>query len=273
MLGPSHALSGAAVWFTGSLAMEQFAHYHQSPIQLAVGTAMCAGGALVPDLDLSGRVISDQGGATVAHTFGVVSLFAAEVIEKMSLGIYDVTKTRRDPRRHNGHRTFTHTLPFNLAVGYGVFECACATTASGRCSGTLFLTFAFALRWLVPAWSERAGWIIVTLVADRRYVRGGPTRSFRRPRVSGAGCRARRRRHRAHARRHADQPRVSGVSGRSRSRGRCGTASACRTAISVKVGGRVEVFVLRTLFLLMSIAGAAGLAEPWLRGHVDRFTG
>ena len=99
MLGPSHALSGAAVWLSGSLALEQFAHYHQSPAQLAIGTAMCAGGALVPDLDLSGRVTTDQGGATVAHTFGVVSLFVAEVIEKVSLGIYDLTRAREDPHQ------------------------------------------------------------------------------------------------------------------------------------------------------------------------------
>src|SRR5215472_9271944 len=122
MMGPSHALSGAAVWAGGSLALDYFTGFHQTPLQLAVGTAMCAGGALLPDLDLSGRVTTDQGGATVAHTFGVFSLFIAEVIEKISLGIYDLTRMRDDPHRRNGHRTFTHTLPFNLGVGFGVFE-------------------------------------------------------------------------------------------------------------------------------------------------------
>src|SRR5258706_3114359 len=122
MMGPSHALSGAAVWLAGSYALAEFASYHQTPIEIAVGTAMCAGGALLPDLDLSGRVTTDQGGATVAHTFGVFSLFIAEVVEKVSLGIYDLTRTRRDPHLHNGHRTFTHTLPFNVGIGFGVFE-------------------------------------------------------------------------------------------------------------------------------------------------------
>ena len=51
MMGPSHALSGAAVWLTGSWALDQFADYHQTPLALAVGTAVCAGGALFPDLD------------------------------------------------------------------------------------------------------------------------------------------------------------------------------------------------------------------------------
>ena len=77
MLGPSHALSGAAVWLAASFGATEFAHFHQSPAQIAIGTAMCAGGALVSDLDLSGRVTTDKGRATVAHTFGVLSLFAA----------------------------------------------------------------------------------------------------------------------------------------------------------------------------------------------------
>ncbi len=161
MLGPSHALSGAAVWLAGSLALEHFAHFHQNTAAIAIGTAICAGGALAPDLDMSGRVTRNRGGATVAHTFGVVSLFVAECVEKFSLGVYDLTKTRHDPHRHNGHRTFTHTLLFNLALGFGVFE-ACTHYGKTAVLITLFLAFAFALRGLFPGWSKRAGWIIVT---------------------------------------------------------------------------------------------------------------
>ena len=84
MMGPSHALSGAAVWLAGSWALDYFDLYHQTPLEIAVGTAVCAGGALLPDLDLSGRVTSGKGGATVANTFGRVSLFVAEVLEKFS---------------------------------------------------------------------------------------------------------------------------------------------------------------------------------------------
>src|SRR5215510_4472830 len=164
MLGPSHALSRAAVWLGGSLVAQEYFNYHQSGVQLAIGTAMCAGGALVPDMDLSGRVTTDQGGATVAHTFGVVSLFVAECVEKLSLGIYDLTKTRRDPKRDNGHRTFTHTMPFTIGVGFGVFE-LCLHYGKWAVLSVLFLTFAMALRGMFDKWAHRAGWVIVTLVA------------------------------------------------------------------------------------------------------------
>ena len=38
---------------------------NQTPLALAVGTAVCAGGALFPDLDLSGKVTRNQGGASL----------------------------------------------------------------------------------------------------------------------------------------------------------------------------------------------------------------
>ncbi|MGK5741626.1 metal-dependent hydrolase [Micromonospora sp. URMC 103] len=164
MMGPSHALSGAAVWLAGSWALDQFADYHQSPLALAVGTAVCAGGALFPDLDLSGKVTRNQGGATVARTFGVVSLFFAEVMEKVSLGVYYATKLSRDPKRNNGHRTLTHTLPFTFLVGWGT-TALCAAYGKWAVIGILFFMIGLALRGLFDEWAERAGWVIVTLVS------------------------------------------------------------------------------------------------------------
>ncbi|OLB77271.1 MAG: metal-dependent hydrolase [Actinobacteria bacterium 13_2_20CM_2_71_6] len=265
MMGPSHALSGAAAWLAGSLAVEHFAHFHQTPVQLAVGTAMCAGGALLPDLDLSGRVTTDQGGATVAHTFGVVSLFLAECVEKVSLGIYDLTRTRRDPRLRNGHRTFTHTLPFNIGVGFGVFE-LCWHYGKWAVLGVLFVTFAMALRGLFEKWARKAGWLIVTLVAGAATWgayevlpgnRGYP--------VLGVAL---------------------GVGGIVHLLGDMITSHGCPIlwpiptgrrmwrnigvpdAIAVTVGGKVEVIVLRTLFVLVSLAAGAGLfARPVLRRY------
>ncbi|MFC3500134.1 metal-dependent hydrolase [Micromonospora krabiensis] len=164
MMGPSHALSGAAVWLAGSWALDQFADYHQSPLALAVGTAVCAGGALFPDLDLSGKVTRNQGGATVARTFGVVSLFFAEVMEKISLGVYYMTKLSKDPKRNNGHRTLTHTIPFTVLVGWGT-TALCAAYGKWAVIGILFFMIGLALRGLFDRWAERAGWVIVTLVS------------------------------------------------------------------------------------------------------------
>ncbi len=256
MMGPSHALSGAAVWLTGSLAIDHLGYLHQSPTQLAVGTVMCAGGALLPDMDLSGRVTTDQGGATVAHTFGVVSLFVAECVEKLSLGIYNLTKTRKDPRRNNGHRTFTHTLPFNVGVGVGVFE-LCLHYGRWAVLPVLFLTFAMALRGMFEKWAHKAGWLIVTTAAAAAtfaaYLRLEPHRGYP---VLGLAL---------------------GIGGLVHVLGDMLTSHGCPIfwplptgrrmwlcvglpdSFAVKVGGKVEVYVLRTTFWLISLASAGAL--------------
>lgn len=260
MLGPSHALSGAAVWLTGSFALEHLGHYHQTPLELAVGTAVCAGGALLPDLDMSGRVTTGQGGATVAHTFGRVSMFVAEVLEKFSLGVYDLTKTKRDPHRINGHRTFTHTLLFNVGVGIGAWELA---LHYGRWAvlSILFLMIGLALRGLFGKWSAKAGWIIVTaLSAGAAYWtylklpddhRGYPLLGVA---VGVGGI--------VHLL--GDMITSHGVPvfwpiplG-----GKTWYNVGVPNAMAVTVGGKVETIGLRLLFLLAALAGAAGLAGP-----------
>ena len=261
MMGPSHALSGAAVWAGGSLAVDYFAGYHQTPLQLAVGTAICAGGALLPDLDLSGRVTTNKGGATVAHTFGIVSLFLAELIEKVSLGVYDLTKTRRDPRRDNGHRTLTHTLVFNAAVGAGVVA-LCNAYGKWAVIGVLFFTFGLALRGLFVRWAERAGWLIVTIASAAAafgvFERLPDGRGYP---ILGLAI---------------------GVGGIVHLLGDMLTRHGCPLfwplplgrrmwrcvglpdAVAVKVGGKVEVYVLRTAFTLVTLAAVGLLVVPVL---------
>jgi membrane-bound metal-dependent hydrolase YbcI (DUF457 family) len=261
MMGPSHALSGAAAWLAGSWALDQYAGYHQSPLAISVGALVCAGGALLPDLDLSGRVTTNQGGATVAHTFGVVSLFGAEVIEKFSLGVYMATRTKHDPHRHNGHRTFTHTLPFAALVGWGTTELA-AHFGKWAVVAIVFLMAGMALRGLFEKWAERAGWVIVTICAaviawftashlpgDRGY----PLLGF----AVGFGCVV-----------HllGDFITSAGVplcwpipTGK-----RMWRMIGIPNVIAVKVGGKVEVFVLRTVFTIVGLVAIAGLFAPWV---------
>jgi membrane-bound metal-dependent hydrolase YbcI (DUF457 family) len=266
MMGPSHALSGAAVWLAGSWALDHFAGYDQTPLAIAVGTAVCAGGALFPDLDLSGRVTRNQGGATVARTFGVFSLFVAECIEKMSLGVYYATKLSRDPRRDNGHRTFTHTLPFTGLVGWGT-TALCAHFGRWAVLGIVFFMVGLALRGLFDEWAQRAGWLIVSVVsavvawftflnlpADRGYPMLGL--------AVGVGCFV-----------HilGDMVTRNGVPilwpvpiGR-----RMWRMIGVPDSMAVKVGGTVEVVVLRTAFGLVSVLAAVGLAAPTVLRRFD----
>jgi hypothetical protein len=261
MMGSSHALSGAAVWLAGSYGLAQLAHYHQTPIELAVGTAMCAGGALLPDLDLSGHVTTGQGGATVARTFGVFSLFIAEVVEKVSLGIYNLTRLKHDPHLRNGHRTITHTLLLNLAIGFGVFE-MCLHFGRWAVLSVLFVTFAMALRGLFEKWAKRAGWIIVTLTALAAtgyvFTRLDAGRAY--PMLGVA----------------------LGVGGIVHLLGDMLNSHGCPIlwpiptgrrmwrcigvpdAIATKVGGRAEIYFWRILFVLIALGGATGLFAPQL---------
>lgn len=266
MMGPSHALSGAAVWLAGSWALNHFAGYEQSPLAIAVGTAVCAGGALFPDLDLSGKVTRNQGGATVARTFGVFSLFIAEVIEKFSLGVYTATRLSKDPRRTNGHRTFTHTLPFAALVAWGTTSLA-GFGGKWAVVGIVFFMVGLALRGLFESWAERAGWVVITITSAAAALftyanlpgdRGYPMLGL----AVGVGCVV-----------HllGDMITKNGVPilwplpiGR-----RMWKMIGIPNALAVKVGGPVEVVVLRTAFTIVSILAALGLLAPGVLRRFD----
>nr|MDT0659702.1 metal-dependent hydrolase [Micromonospora sp. DSM 115978] len=261
MMGPSHALSGASVWLAGSWALDHFAGYEQSPLAIAVGTAVCAGGALFPDLDLSGKVTRNRGGATVARTFGVFSLFIAEVIEKISLGVYHATKTGRDPQRTNGHRTLTHTIPFTVLVGWGT-TALCAAYGKWAVIGILFFMIGLALRGLFDEWAKRAGWVIVTLVsAGAAYFtfltlpgdRGYPMLGL----AVGVG---------SFVHILGDMITRNGVPilWPIPIKRRMWTMISVPDAIAIKAGGRVEIVVLRVVFTVVSLLAAAGLLAPSL---------
>ncbi len=266
MMGPSHALSGAAAWLAGSWALSYFDQYHQTPLEIAVGTAVCAGGALLPDLDMSGKVTTGQGGATVARTFGRVSLFLAEVVEKISLGVYHATRLSRDPDRENGHRTFTHTLPFTVGVGW-LTTWGCVQGGKWTVMGILFVMLGLALRGLFDTWADRAGWVLITLVSGAAaygtYLYLPPDRGYPMLGVAvGVGC---------FAHLMGDIVTSAGIpilwpipTGK-----RMWRMIGIPNALAVKVGGKVEVVVLRTLFTVISIAAAAGLVGPALLEKFD----
>jgi membrane-bound metal-dependent hydrolase YbcI (DUF457 family) len=259
MMGPSHALSGAAVWLAGCWVLDRFAGYEQPATAVAVGAAVCAGGALLPDLDMSGKVTSNRGGATVARTFGVFPLFVAEVIEKVSLGVYHATKLSDDADRENGHRTLTHTIPFAVLVGWGT-TALCARFGRSAVVPILFLMLGLALRGLFHEWARRAGWVVVSLVsAGAAYCaflvlpadRGYPMLGL----AVGLGCLV-----------HllGDAVTNAGVpllwpipTGRRRWR-----MIGLPAFVAVRAGGKVEVFLLRTAFAVISLTAANALLVP-----------
>ncbi len=164
VMGPTHAMSGAVAWLAGAGITTAVLGRPQTPTELVVYTTVCAGSALLPDLDCSGRVLQNRGGATVARTFGVFSLFLAECVEKFAYAVYLVTKGPRDEKRTNGHRLLTHTWLFAVLLGLGV---TLLVDQFGKpvVVGTLFLTVGLAIRGLMSEWARRNGWVLTTLCA------------------------------------------------------------------------------------------------------------
>jgi membrane-bound metal-dependent hydrolase YbcI (DUF457 family) len=161
VMGPTHATSGAVAWLAGAGAVTTLMGYQQSPGELAVYTAVCAGAALLPDLDVKGKVFKRRGGATAARVFGIPSLILANGVERLSLGIYRLTRTDADPRRRNGHRTFTHTVAFAVLMGVLV---SLLVAQFGRpvVLGVLFFTLALAIRGVMAEWARSNGWLVTT---------------------------------------------------------------------------------------------------------------
>lgn len=106
MMGHSHALSGAVVWLgvapglaalTGELVPELAPVMARAlnPAELIAGAVICAGAAMLPDLD--------HPSATIAQTFGPVTFALSKAVNFVS----------------GGHRHATHSLLFGLAMGAG----------------------------------------------------------------------------------------------------------------------------------------------------------
>lgn len=109
MMGSGHAASGATVWLTGC-AWVALADLAQPGIDvLTVGTLVCAGSALVPDLDHPKSRIAQFAGPVT----GAVAVFAAS----FGAWVHDRTKLDADRPDEDGHRTLLHTFAFALFAG------------------------------------------------------------------------------------------------------------------------------------------------------------
>lgn len=161
MLSRGHVLGGMALYLVGSAVTDHRWHYHQSHPQLIVGTVVAGGAALLADLDLSGKVTSNEGGATVARAFGVPGLFVAECCEKASLAVRNTLRLRKDGTLHNGHRSFLHTLPAAGLASWGATE-LCAHQGRWGSVALLFVCFGLAFRGLFPKDAKKLGWLLAT---------------------------------------------------------------------------------------------------------------
>jgi membrane-bound metal-dependent hydrolase YbcI (DUF457 family) len=119
MMGHTHTLSGAVGWLAAVPALAA-ANVPLGPVEVVAGMLVCAGAAMLPDLD--------HPSATIAQTFGPVTWVLSKGVHWLS----------------GGHRKGTHSLLFAAAAGGGAWLLA-EKTAQGR-DVLIFLMIGLALR-------------------------------------------------------------------------------------------------------------------------------
>lgn len=150
VMGPTHAMSGAAVGLAVADLLPLDWGGPTSTAETLTFAAVCAGAALLPDLDTSQ--------STVSRSFGPVSNVVAKGVDAVSLGFYTVTKGKRDGKRRGGHRTLTHTALFAVGIGAGV-SALVVQFGKPAIIATLFVCLGLALRGLAGELAkEKAGW-------------------------------------------------------------------------------------------------------------------
>ena len=206
MMGPSHALSGAAAWLAGSWALDHFAGYAQSPLAVAVGTTVCAGrrAAARPRPVRQGH---PQPGRRDRRPYlrGVLAVRRRGDREGVARHLHRDQAEPGPAPRPTGTAPSPTPCRSPALVGWGT-TALCAHYGKWAVVGIVFFMAGLALRGLFDEWAERAGWLIVTLCVggDRLVHRRQPAR---RPRLPDARLRGRRRLLRPPARRHHHQER------------------------------------------------------------------
>lgn len=138
VLGVSHALSGAAL----GLAVAGFAAgWSGAPLDaggVLTFAAVCAGAALLPDLDHPSSMATTR--------FSWASVVASKVVRPLSGLVYRLTRAPRDTGRGT-HRGLTHTALF--AAGLGVaLNAASVAWGAPVLLATLFVCIALAIKGL-----------------------------------------------------------------------------------------------------------------------------
>ncbi|GAA1899086.1 metal-dependent hydrolase [Streptantibioticus ferralitis] len=143
MMGHSHAVSGAMLYAGAAPFLPPLLlHTHLKPADIVLGTILCAGAALLPDLD--------HHDGTIANFLGPLSKALCRIVAWIS----------------GGHRHATHSLLFTALVGGGTWA---GITYLGRdfTLGTTFVLLALALKALHAHWPGRGHhtWLTVMVLA------------------------------------------------------------------------------------------------------------
>jgi membrane-bound metal-dependent hydrolase YbcI (DUF457 family) len=138
MLGVSHATSGAALGLAAVGFLPPLADVAAGPGGVLTFAAVCAGAALLPDLDHPASVATRR--------FSVFSWLACHAVRPVSTAVYDLTRGRRDTGR-GSHRGLTHTAVAAVALGLAV-NVASARWGTPVLLGTLFVCLALAIKGL-----------------------------------------------------------------------------------------------------------------------------
>ena len=138
MLGVSHALSGAALGLAVAGFVPQLLGEHPDAGTVLTFTAVCAGAALLPDLD--------HPSSMATRRFSAASFVASHLVRPLSRLVYDLTRGRRDTGR-GSHRGLTHTVVGAVLLGVAV-NLASERFGTPVLVGTLFVCLALAIKGL-----------------------------------------------------------------------------------------------------------------------------
>lgn len=148
MMKNGHAWSGMTAGLAVALLTKA------PPVLGIISAGIVGGAALGPDID--------QPSATISRVFGPLSQWFSEGVNAVSARVYDATASEYDEDRDGGHRGFTHTVVFAVAV-----SALCSFVAQWwqGLAAVLFLCVSLALRGLLGNWAKRRGWLSTTAVA------------------------------------------------------------------------------------------------------------
>jgi membrane-bound metal-dependent hydrolase YbcI (DUF457 family) len=138
VLGVSHATSGAVVGLAVAGYAPQLAGIEPSAGTIVTFAAVCAGAALLPDLDHPNSVATRR--------FAIASWLASHAIRPLSALLYDLTRARRDTGKGT-HRGITHTAIGAAVLGLAI-NFSSAKWGTPVLVGTLFVCLALAIKGL-----------------------------------------------------------------------------------------------------------------------------